>query len=151
MRYPSLSSILLLVAGRVAVHASSLASSDSHRKQPQLHCFPFGSATLNKDFKVPDIPRDEWWCPQAEFYGFLGFSYPIEYGCDQEPDSLIDADFAEMKKSFGASMVRVYLPGCYTDAIWEELLEAGVKHDMAVVVQVAWPLNGDPVRNFSPC
>ena len=78
-------------------------------------------------------------------YGFLGFSYPMEYGCEDESYEKINRDFAAMKKDFGATMARVYLPQCYTTEIWENLLLAGVNNNMAIVIQVAWPLNGDAV------
>jgi len=78
-------------------------------------------------------------------YGFLGFSYPMEGECYDDSFERINADLQSMKRDFGASMVRVYLPYCYTTYIWENLIRAAVASDMGVVAQVAWPLNGDPV------
>lgn len=78
-------------------------------------------------------------------YGFLAFSYPMEYRCSAEPFEKINADLNRMKENFGSTMVRVYLHRCYTTSIWESLLKAGVLKDMAVILQVAWTPNGDEI------
>ncbi len=108
-------------------------------------CFPFGSATLNTSYVKPSVSRSDWWCPQSSTYGFLGFSYPLEGACSDDGYAGINSDFAAMKKDFGATLVRIYLPECYTTAIWQHVLQAAVNNNMGVVLQVAWPLNGDPV------
>ncbi|OZJ01796.1 hypothetical protein BZG36_05535, partial [Bifiguratus adelaidae] len=72
----------------------------------------------------------------------------MEGACDEDGLDRINADFAAMKSHFGATMVRVYLPQCYTTTIWEHLLQAGVANNMAVILQVAWPLNGDALDNW---
>jgi hypothetical protein len=134
------------------LHPNSKTSNSVHHPTARFrsanttaNCFPFGTARLNQDFTPPSVSRDDWWCPQSMFYGFLGFSYPMEGDCSTDVLSQIDSDFARMQSDFGATMVRVYLPECYDDSIWIKLLEAGVKYNMAVILQVAWPLNGDPV------
>jgi hypothetical protein len=78
-------------------------------------------------------------------YGFLGFSYPLEGGCSDDGYAGINSDFAAMKKDFGATLVRIYLPECYTTVIWQNVLHAAINNNMGVILQVAWPLNGDPV------
>ncbi|KAL1968616.1 hypothetical protein VTN77DRAFT_1442 [Rasamsonia byssochlamydoides] len=138
--------VVLLMLFAAAAFSSSTAG--PNRTDPSVNCFPFGSAKLNQDFTPPDVSREEWWCPQSMTYGFLGFSYPMEYQCSDEPFEKINADFAAMKAHFGASMVRVYLPQCYTTSIWESLLKAGVINNMAVIIQVSWPLNGDELSNW---
>ncbi|QKX63216.1 uncharacterized protein TRUGW13939_10385 [Talaromyces rugulosus] len=129
---------------------SFVAAVTGYRINPHLReensstCFPLQSATFHNSTTAPDMTRSEWWCSAEQTYGFLGFSYPIEDDCDGEPYSLIESDFASMKNDFGASMARAYLPGCYTDDIWERIIKAGIEYDMGVIFQVAWPLNGDP-------
>ncbi|KIW68457.1 hypothetical protein PV04_04400 [Phialophora macrospora] len=107
-------------------------------------CFPFGSATFNGYLQAPKVTRKEWWCPQSMTYGFLGFSYPMEGECYDDSFERINADLLRQKRDFGASLIRVYLPYCYTTYIWESLIKAAVANDMGIVAQVAWPLNGDP-------
>ncbi|ETI24471.1 hypothetical protein G647_03840 [Cladophialophora carrionii CBS 160.54] len=109
-------------------------------------CFPFGSATFNGSVQAPSVTRQEWWCPQSMTYGFLGFSYPMEGECYDDSFERINADLRRQKRDFGASLIRVYLPYCYTTYIWENLIRAAVANDMGVVAQVAWPLNGDPLE-----
>jgi hypothetical protein len=137
--------LLPLLSAPIALAAATTIDRVSAHSTP---CFPFGSASFHNSLQLPHSvhSREEWWCPQSTFYGFLGFSYPMEYQCSAEPFEKIDADFRSMKRDFGARMVRVYLPQCYDTSIWESLLRAGVANDMAVILQVAWPLNGDEVR-----
>jgi hypothetical protein len=78
-------------------------------------------------------------------YGFLGFSYPLEGGCSDDGYDGINSDFAAMKRDFGAALVRIYLPECYTTTIWNNVLKAAINNNIGVIMQVAWPLNGDPV------
>lgn len=109
------------------------------------NCFPFGSATLDTSNAAPSVSRSDWWCPQSMVYGFLGFSYPLEGGCGDDGYNGINSDFAAQKRDFGATMIRIYLPECYTTEIWNNVLKAAINNNMAVILQVAWPLNGDPV------
>lgn len=71
----------------------------------------------------------------------MGFSYPLEVSdCGDYSDSYgaVDADFARMKKDFGASMVRVYAPECRDVSMWKNLLKAAVNNNMGVIPQVWW-------------
>jgi hypothetical protein len=108
-------------------------------------CFPWGSATLDTSNTAPSVSRSDWWCAQDTYYGFLGFSYPLEGGCSDDGYDGINSDLAAMKKDFGATLVRIYLPECYTTEIWNNVLKAAINNNMGVIMQVAWPLNGDPV------
>jgi len=45
-------------------------------------------------------------------------------------------------------MIRVYLPQCYTTELWDNLLQAAIANNMAVVAQIAWPLIGDELDNW---
>jgi hypothetical protein len=61
------------------------------------------------------MSRSEWWCADSAMYGFLGFSYPLEASdCSDSTNGFaaISADFANMKKTFGATMVRPYGMTC---------------------------------------
>lgn len=96
---------------------------------------------LPKNFSAPSMSRSEWWCAQSEMYGFLGFSYPLEVSDCSDPTNSyesISADFAKMKRDFGATMVRVYAPECRDSSVWENLLQAGVTNNMGVIPQVWW-------------
>ncbi|KAK4940394.1 hypothetical protein LTR10_019500 [Elasticomyces elasticus] len=136
----SLSSVVFLVGSAWALPLAQSCLDNSPS------CFPLGSASFNGSLQPPDMTREEWWCPQSMTYGFLGFSYPMEGECYDDSFERINADLQSMKRDFGASMVRVYLPYCYTTYIWENLIRAAVANDMGVVAQVAWPLNGDPLE-----
>ena len=136
---------VILVAVLLIISVSALPAATPIRGQG-VSCFPFGSASFNASLQAPNATRKEWWCPQSMTYGFLGFSYPMEGDCYDDSFERINADLQRQKRDFGASMIRVYLPYCYTSYIWENLIKAAVANDMGVVAQVAWPLNGDPVR-----
>ena len=100
-------------------------------------CFPF-SGSLSS---TPSVLRSQWWCPQSDMYGFLGFSYPLEVPDCSDPSNgyeQISKDFAKMKNDFGAVMVRVYAPECREASVWENLLKAGVNNNMGVIPQVWW-------------
>ncbi len=100
-------------------------------------CFPFDeSLTTN-----PSVSRSQWWCPQSNMYGFMGFSYPLEVPDCNDPSNSYDQinkDFAKMKQDFGAVMVRVYAPECREASVWENLLKAGINNNMGIIVQVWW-------------
>jgi hypothetical protein len=55
----------------------------------------------------------------------------MEYQCSAEPFEQINADFKQIKEDIGATVVRVYLPQCYTTSIWESPIKAGVLNDTA--------------------
>lgn len=124
--------------------ASALPAVHQIATRDNSTCFPWGSATLDKSNAAPSVPRSDWWCGQDTMYGFLGFSYPLEGGCGDDGYSGINSDFAAMKRDFGATLVRIYLPECYTTTIWKNVLKAAINNNMGVIMQVAWPLNGDP-------
>ncbi len=129
-------SIIFLSSLLAAVNALPASTSSGSSA-----CFPFGEATLPIDYSAPSVSRSEWWCPQSEMYGFMGFSYPLEVSdCSDHTNSYaaIDADFARMKKDFGASIVRVYAPECRDASIWKNLLKAAVNNNMGVITQVWW-------------
>lgn len=131
--------IPVLLAGVSALPAVHQIAADGST------CFPWGSAVLDKSNAAPSVSRSDWWCGQDTMYGFLGFSYPLEGGCGDDGYSGINSDFAAMKRDFGATLVRIYLPECYTTTIWNNVLKAAINNNMGVIMQVAWPLNGDPV------
>lgn len=100
-------------------------------------CFPFGGSLAS----TPSVSRSQWWCPQSDMYGFMGFSYPLEVpDCSDASNGYdqINKDFAKMKNDFGAVMVRVYAPECREASVWENLLKAGVNNNMGVIPQVWW-------------
>ncbi|KAI3318749.1 glycoside hydrolase family 17 protein [Xylariaceae sp. AK1471] len=102
-------------------------------------CFPYGSAVLPKDLSPPNIPLDKWKCPPSMAYGFQGFSYPLEEAnCSALSNSFksMNADFAQMKRDFGAKIVRLYYPLCLKPLVFENALKAAVANDMAVIFQV---------------
>lgn len=136
------------LAGAFPLEARENATFD---KYSTSNCFPYGSATLNKDLSQPSVSRDAWWCPQSLQYGFQGFSYPMEDAdCNAKSNSYehINQDFAAMKKDFGATMVRVYYPVCTKPSVFENLLRAGVNNNMAIIPQVWFDFSGN-VRLFS--
>ncbi|KAI0452178.1 glycoside hydrolase family 17 protein [Xylaria acuta] len=103
------------------------------------HCFPYGSAVLPKDLSTPNVPLDEWKCPPSMAYGFQGFSYPLEEAdCSAFSNSFesMNADFAQMKRDFGAKIVRLYYPICLNASVFENALQAGIANNMAVIFQV---------------
>ena len=100
-------------------------------------CFPFNGDLTS----TPSVSHSQWWCPQSDMYGFMGFSYPLEVpDCSDSSNTYdtINKDFARMKADFGASMVRVYAPECRDASVWENLLKAGVTNNMGVIPQVWW-------------
>ena len=111
-------------------------------------CFPYGNAKLPGQLKAPNVTLEEWWCPQSTAYGFQGFSYPLEDGdCGSSSYSVaqMSKDFAQMKKDFGASIVRMYYPVRTEAKVFGAALEAAYNNNMAVIFQV-WTNFGDGVR-----
>ncbi len=104
--------------------------------------YPFSSITFDTSipYKAPSTPLNEWW--SSSFYGFLGFSYPLEdSSCPSASD--LSVQFAAMKQDFGASMVRIYAPGCRDASLWEVLIDAAVENSMAVIFQIWWGFDDD--------
>jgi hypothetical protein len=111
------------------------------------NCFPFGTRqALNLDLHPPPMSRNEWWCSQDMFYGFLGFSYAFQYTNMDFSVATISADMVRMKQEFGATMIRMYIPESYTMQLWENVIQAAIENNMGVVVQVAFPISGNDVR-----
>lgn len=79
------------------------------------------------------------------FYGFLGFSYAFQYTNMDYEVATISRDMARMKKEFGATMIRMYIPESYTTELWENVIEAAILNNMGIVVQVAFPISGNDV------
>lgn len=52
-------------------------------------------------------------------------------------------DFGQMKRDFGASIVRVYYPGCTQASVFENLVRAAVANNMAVIPQIWFGFDGD--------
>ena len=100
---------------------------------------------LSLDLQPPPMSRAEWWCSQDMFYGFLGFSYAFQYTNMDYEVATISRDMARMKKEFGATMIRMYIPESYTTELWENVIEAAILNNMGIVVQVAFPISGNDV------
>ena len=118
---------------------ASLAAATALTGPP--NCFPYGTAKLPTDYSAPNVSRADWWCPQSMTYGFQGFSYPLEVDDCSDPSNGFDAmnaDFARMKKEFGATIVRLYSPVCAQASVFESALRAGVANNMAVIPQLWW-------------
>jgi len=91
-------------------------------------------------------PLSQWWCPADAYYGFLGFSYPVEDGCGGYSYNSFLADFKNMKAKFGASIIRAYLPTCSDTAFWVNMIKAARDANMAIIPMVFWDWQqNDPV------
>jgi hypothetical protein len=116
-------------------------------------CFPYGSAILPKDLSPPSVSPKEWRCPPSMAYGFQGFSYPLEEAdCSAYSNSFesMNADFSQMKRDFGAKIVRLYYPLCLKASVFENALRAGVANNMAIIFQV-WTDFGQSVSHGLCC
>lgn len=130
-----------LIAATAALPAAATAI------QRDANCFPYGSAQLPGNLQAPNVPHDQWWCPQSMAYGFQGFSYPLEDGDCSGSDNSFDAmnqDFAQMKRDFGATIIRMYYPVCTQESVFAAALEAAAANNMAIIFQV-WTNFGDGV------
>lgn len=110
--------------------------------------FPVGNATLPGNFVAPSTPLSQWWCPQQDYYGFLGFSYPLEdSNCGDSSNSYaqMNKDFAQMKKDFGASIVRMYYPTCTQSSVFINAIKAAYTNNMGLIVQVWTNFGGGTV------
>ncbi|KAJ4154750.1 hypothetical protein LMH87_000029 [Akanthomyces muscarius] len=133
----------LILAATAAIPA---AASVIQRDAP--NCFPYGSAKLPGNLQPPSVSHEKWWCSQDMAYGFQGFSYPLENDdCNawENGYDAMDKDFKQMKKDFGASIVRMYYPTCTKPAVFEHALEAAYNNNMAVVFQVWTNFGGGDV------
>ncbi|KAI5478344.1 B-(1-6) glucan synthase [Pseudohyphozyma bogoriensis] len=57
----------------------------------------------------------------------------------------ISADFAAMKKNFGASMVRIYGQSCRTLSLYESIVQAAADNNMGVILMVWFGFDGTDV------
>lgn len=81
-------------------------------------------------------------------YGFQGFSYPLEDGdCNAHSNSYeqMKADFAQQKRDFGATLVRMYYPVCTSPKVFENAIKAAYDNNMGLVVQVWTNFGGGDV------
>lgn len=102
-------------------------------------CFPYNGAQFPPDLSAPNMTRSDWWCPQSMAYGFQGFSYPLENGdCSAWENSVdaMDQDFQRMKQDFGATIVRMYYPGCTQASVFTNAMEAAARNNMGIILQV---------------
>ncbi|KAL7934711.1 hypothetical protein V8C35DRAFT_34493 [Trichoderma chlorosporum] len=112
------------------------------------NCFPLGSATFPGGYKAPSTSLADWWCPQSDFYGFMGFSYPLEVSDCSDPSNsyaAMNADFAQMKRDFGASIVRMYYPLCLSSSVFINAIKAAYDNNMGLIVQVWTNFGGGTV------
>ncbi|WVR08297.1 hypothetical protein IAU60_005346 [Kwoniella sp. DSM 27419] len=103
-------------------------------------CFPMGRAVFPSSGPV-NQSRSDWWCPTEQQYGFLGFSYPLESAdCSDWTNSYdsIATDFWTMKSDHGATMVRIYAPGCRDQSIWTTLLRIARDQNMGLIPMIWW-------------
>jgi hypothetical protein len=110
-------------------------------------CFPFGNVTFPGNYAAPSTALSNWWCPQSDFYGFMGFSYPLEDSTCSDSDNgyaQMKKDFAQQKKDFGASIVRMYYPTCTQSSVFINAIKAAYDNGMGLIVQV-WTNFGDGV------
>lgn len=134
--------LLAALAAFPAVQAAVVQSRDAG------NCFPYGSAKLPGNNQSPSVSRDQWWCPQSQAYGFQGFSYPLEDGdCGAYSNSYdsMNKDFAQMKKDFGATIVRMYYPVCTQSSVFENAIRAAYNNNMGLIVQVWTNFGGGDV------
>jgi hypothetical protein len=130
-------SSLLSLAALAAVPA--LAAPATTAAAAAGNCFPMGNATLPGNFAAPSTPLNQWWCPQSDYYGFLGFSYPLEDGnCNAASNGYdqMNRDFAQMKRDFGASIIRMYYPVCTQPSVFINAIKAAYNNNMGLIVQV---------------
>lgn len=72
-------------------------------------------------------------------YGFQGFSYPLENKNCSAWENGYEAmyrDFKQMKRDFGASIIRMYYPECTKPTVFENALKAAATNNVAIIFQV---------------
>lgn len=110
----------MIVATLLVFAAYALASPHSYPdsgESTHRSCFP------SLDFSMPDyIPdtTDDWWCPYADEYAFMGFSYEVT-PC-QSRDRLT-REFKDIRESFGGRYVRMY-GACDRDGFYDDVVDA---------------------------
>lgn len=124
---------ILIAAAAAAPALATAVPRDS------ANCFPYGTAQLPGNLAAPSASHEDWWCPQSMAYGFQGFSYPVENddcdGWENQYDTM-NNDFAQMKRDFGASIVRMYYPTCLQAKVFEHAMEAAYNNNMGIIFQV---------------
>jgi len=83
------------------------------------------------------MSRNNWWCGSNEIYGFLGFSLPLEGGCGYSYNSFLST-FRDMKNTYGATFVRIYLPVCTQTSFWVNMVRAAKDTSLAVIPMIFW-------------
>jgi len=98
-------------------------------------CFP-----MSRDWgSGPNgAPLQNWWCGPDALYGFLGFSYPLEDDCGAYSYNSFLHDFQDMKKTYGATFVRIYLPVCKDTGFWVNMIKAARDTSLAVIPMIFW-------------
>jgi len=93
------------------------------------------------------MPRDQWWC--SSFYGFLGFSYPVEDDdCSDYNYNAFLKDFNRQKNEYNATFVRLYLPTCRQTSFWVEMVKAARDSSVALIPMIFWDWQqNDPIMN----
>jgi len=88
----------------------------------------------------------DWWCPSTAYYGFLGFSYPVEDDCGSYSYDGFKQDFQDQKTKYGATFVRIYLPVCRDTSFWVNMVKAARDTSMALIPMIFWDWQqNDPV------
>ncbi|KAK5988229.1 hypothetical protein PT974_12369 [Cladobotryum mycophilum] len=142
MALAKLLSLAALAAAPAFAAPAQVASADA------ANCFPYSGATLPRDNTAPNVPLSQWWCPQSMAYGFQGFSYPLEdSNCNAASNGYdqMNRDFAQMKKDFGASIVRMYYPTCTQASVFKNAMRAARDNNMGLIVQVWTNFGGGTV------
>jgi len=92
------------------------------------------------------MPLQNWWCGSDQLYGFLGFSLPLEDDCSAFGYDTFIADFKDMKQTYGATFVRIYLPECRQTNFWVDMVKAARDTSMALIPMIFWDFQqNDPV------
>lgn len=127
---------IMIAAAVLSLAALATASAIPARDSK---CFPYNGAEIPQDLSAPNMTRAQWWCPQSMAYGFQGFSYPLENGdCNAYENSVdgMDQDFKRMKQDFGATLVRMYYPGCTQPSVFINAMKAAARNNIGIILQV---------------
>jgi hypothetical protein len=109
----------------------------------QNGCFPMTRSWGNGP---NGTPLKQWWCGSDQLYGFLGFSLPLEDGCDAFGYDWFMSTFKTMKTNYGATFVRIYLPECRQTSFWVDMVKAARDTSMALIPMIFWDWQqNDPV------
>jgi len=107
-------------------------------------CFPMKRQWGNGP---SNMPLSQWWCGPDDLYGFLGFSLPLEDGCNYGYDTFLNS-FKDMKQTYGATFVRIYLPTCRQTDFWVNMMKAARDTSLAVIPMIFWDWGqNDPIMD----